>query len=244
VNFIAFCFEVKMLITAHWSVTQPPNPIGDYHAQYAQIEPVDLNLNRNTNVSDVDWEKLKAGFSVYKVMMFDVIPTYATYLINHDPRDQSADIAIASLSMYGATITDFGKYPFTYNHAFMMAGCMARVAYLKNIDTEASFDVSVEPDILQNGPIYNLSTHAERALQTTDQGQDSIPELGYFLYSGDGDCRWDIAVLDPSEIPNLQTQAKAVQSAKNSAAWLRMKAHKIKLSLNSNSDMWGLDKNV
>lgn len=236
-----------MLVTGHWAVVNPNNgPIGDYNVQYGKKDgaftrEAILAMGKVTDPSKIDWDALKNGFNVYKVMPLDQAPTYATWHINHDPRDNSADCAIGALCMTGATTSNFGDYPFDYSYAWMMAGIMARIAYLKGIDTNGSFPDSVEPSVLQNGPIFNLSIHAERALQTVDSG-DSVPKLGYFIYSGDSDCRWDLCVLDESESGDLATVDGAVAACYRSARWLRGMAHIIKGTLNEKSDMWGLEK--
>jgi len=109
---------------------------------------------------------------------------------------------------------------------------------LKKIDTGGSFATDVEPSVLQNGPIFNVSTHAERALQTKNPGVPH-PELGYFIYSGDPDCRWDISVLDPSDVAKLTSATAAATAAKASAAWIRAHAHALVAA--GITDFWGLD---
>ena len=246
-----------MLLTGHWSVTDPHGGfIGDYHAQYRQVTAIPrddvLALGQITNIADMDFEKLLARFEVKKVIDFDVASQYATWHINHDPRDNSPDVAVASISMGAdaanhvpgaSTNGNFGSFPFDFSHAWMMAAVMARIAYLKEIDLSSSFATDVEPSVLQNGPIFACSTHGERALQTVDS-QDSVPQLGYFLYSGDGDCRWDLAVLDPSQCGSLSTTQSAIDRCKQSATWLRTMAHAHKVMLNDKSDFLGLDKAV
>ena len=163
-----------MLITSHWSATEPPFAVSDYHVQYVQVHPLDrdfvLSLIKQEPLK-IDWVKLKSAFKIYKIMNFYEIPEYATWHINRDPRDGSPDIAMAAICMANATLRDFGKYPFDYAHAFMMAGLAARIARIENIDVTESFGVDANPLVLQNPPIYTFSTHAERRLQTQDNGE-------------------------------------------------------------------------
>jgi hypothetical protein len=116
----------------------------------------------------------------------------------------------------------------------------ARVAKLKNIDLTATFDVSVDPNVLQNGPIHVLSTHGERALQTNDLGADTIPARGYFAYSGDPDCRWDLAALDPRDAHLLADANNAVLTCHKSADTIRNVSHI--LSGLPIANYWGLDQ--
>lgn len=163
--------------------------------------------------------------------------------MNTDPRDGSANTEVSAMCMAGAQTSDFGQYPYTMAHAWVHAGLLARICALKNIDATESFDTSIEPATLQNGPIFTVSTHGERAIQTVDYGvpngnassRTASDQFGYFVGSGDPDSRWDIALLDPGYI----TSGVTVAGAKASAAWLRQQAHAIKSS--GIADYWGLD---
>jgi hypothetical protein len=146
--------------------------------------------------------------------------------------------------MYRATTTEWGAYPFTIAHAFMLAAIAARVAQLKGLDVGGSFETNVRPDVLQNGPIFIFSTHAERAIQTYNpppngaSDETHAREFGYFLGSGDPNLRWDITVLDPSQIGMMTGDLRVV--ARNSAEWLRDRAHEFKAA--GITDFWGLDR--
>jgi len=237
-----------MIITCHWSVT-PPTRQRDYHVEFALTgnglsQEFISSLGTITDPNKVDWDTLFNNFTVYKNNNLTDVTTYGTWHLNSDPRDGSANIEVASLTMAGDNVTTTGSWgdnPHTFAHSWMHSAIVARIAHLKDLDCNASFDVSVEPSVLQNGPIYVVSTHGERALQTNDDGEDSVPQLGYFIWSGDSSCRWDIACLDPSQNQALANAESAVKSCHDSAAWIRQMAHLIKASGNF-SNMLGLDK--
>jgi hypothetical protein len=182
---------------------------------------------------------LRRRFAIWKNDALSATTEYGTWEMNSDPRDHSANVEVAFMGMSGATTQNFGAYPYTIAAAWMHAALIARVCALKNIDCNGSFDVSVEPAVLQNGPIYNVSTHGERALQTYNPPPNGATNdalgrsLGYFLGSGDPDSRWDIGVTDAAYLPVTPASARAA------AAWLRAKAHAIKVA--GLTDYWGLD---
>jgi len=236
-----------MIITAHWSVTAPVR-LRDYHVEFAQWTPLTDEANHllraATSPSQVDFDELRKYFTIYKNVDFGTPTSYGTYDINRDPRDGTSDIEIAMLGMDGDVAINgpWGDHPYTKAHAWMHCAIIARVAQIKNIDTNGSFDVDVEPSVLQNGPIHNISTHGERAYQTNDNGEDKIPKLGYFAYSGDSQCRWDLAALDPSDAHLLGSEESALPTMLASAAWIRQQAHAIKAA--GISDLWGLDSSA
>jgi hypothetical protein len=233
------------IITAHWSATAPVR-LHEYHIEFGvraevaakQLAPFDLTMP----ASRIDFAALQSLFTINKNYDFSTATGYGTWKMNHDPRDHSPNIEIAAMCMGGSNvgISQWGTYPFTCAHAWMMAALMARVAALKKIDTGGSFDGTAFGFI--NNPIANLSTHAERALQTPSPDATVRPNLGYFLYSGDPDCRWDLAALDPSKAGVLGSADTARTSAIASASWLRSHAHDIKSA--GILDFWGLDKNA
>ena len=241
-----------MLITNHWSAS-PPVRLNAYHIEFAATEDLDATLlhdlrafkdNGGNAFANVPWSTLLLEFTIWKNDSFTTQTDYGTWDENTDPRDGSPNIEIAAMCMVGATTTNWGSYPYTIAHAWMHAGIIARICALKDLDANGSFDTSVEPSVLQNGPIYVVSTHGERALQTRDYGvaggaaqsQELSDEFGYFVGSGDPDSRWDIALLDPQYISFSISPA----NAKASAAWLREQAHLIKSA--GITDYWGLDK--
>lgn len=235
-----------MLVTGHWSATAPAR-LRDYHIEFSQTSPIDsafkLALRDAIALGPPDFAKLRESFTIWKNDQLGSPTDYGTWHLNHDPRDGSANIEIGALCMANATTQNWGRYPFTRAHAWMMAGIVARVCVLKKIDTGGSFATDVEPSVLQNGPIFNVSTHGERALQTQNPGtpENPIPhpERGYFIYSGDPDCRWDLAVLDPSDVGKISVPSSAIAAATASAAWIRMHAHAIAAA--GITDFWGLD---
>lgn len=224
------------LITAHWSASGPTF-LGDYHVEFF-LKGGAVGADHVSLDAQPDFDALLSMFAIQKNDDLSTATDYGTWHLNHDPRDGSPNIEIGALCMANATTQAWGSYPFTPAHAWMMAALIARVAALKSIDVGGSFDVSVEPSVLQNGPIYNVSTHAERAIQTQNPGVPN-PALGYFIYSGDPDCRWDLAVLDQAAVSQLTTAARAESAAIVSAAWIREKAHAIKAA--GIKDFWGLN---
>ena len=234
-----------MLITAHWSASMRDR-LRDYHLEFA-IDPLSDSLYellyKAESPADVDWHTLLSHTQIYKNFEFGTKTGYGTWHLNSDPRDGTPNVEIAALTMGGTdvkTTGPWGSNPYKKAHAWIHAGLIARVAQLKFIDINGSFDVSVEPTVLQNGPIFNVSTHGERAMQTNDEGQDNIPTAGYFDYSGDSNCRGDIAALDESDAHLLDNLSDAEHVCKASAAWLRSQAHSIKVS--GITDFWNLDK--
>jgi len=234
-----------MLITGHWSVS-PLKRLRDYHLEFALIAALTDEQNHllraATSPDQVDFDELRKHFVTYKNFEFGTATSYGTWDMNRDPRDGTPNVEIAMLGMDGTDVVingPWGDHPYTKAHAWMHAAIIARVAQIKGIDTGGSFDTSVEPSVLQNGPIHNISTHGERAYQTNDQGQDKIPKLGYFAYSGDSECRWDLAALDPSDAHLLGDEASALSTMLASAAWIRQQAHAIKVA--GITDLWGLD---
>lgn len=226
-----------MLVTGHWSGTGPTR-LRDYHLEYL-LTGTAPDVTLDTPPSPAQWAQLVNAFVVFKNDQLGIPTDYGTWHLNHDPRDQSANIEIGAMCMANATTQNWGKYPFTAAHAWMMAGIVARVCALKGIDTLGRFADSVEPSVLQNGPIFNVSTHAERALQTQNPGVDH-PDLGYFIYSGDPDCRWDLSVLQPSDTDKLVASFPAMTAAIASARWIRERAHAIKAA--GITDYWGIDR--
>lgn len=236
-----------MIMTCHWSATGP-TPITDYHVEFALVRPIpsDLSamLSAGKPLGPADVDRLKAAFDIWKFMDFSAIPQYAVWHLNHDPRDgTSADVSIAALCMGGENVTttgSWGKYPFTWAHAYIMAAIVARIATIKNVDVGESFDESeCKYSAQQNGPIYTVATHGYRAYQTPNPGVAN-PERGYFLYSGDNHIRWDLAALNQSVASGLRDFDSALALANKSCQWLRETAHTIKAA--GVNDLWGLDK--
>lgn len=237
-----------MLVTCHVSVT-PPMRLRDYHIEFGLVDsPSNLGaINAMCKAaqipSDIDWVKLKGVFNVWKNVALVTPTSYGTYKLNHDPRDGSSNIETAAMCLGGEGVSiagPWGHWPYTYAHSWMHAGCVARVCQIENIDTGGSFDVSVDTSRLQNGPIYVVSTHAERAWQTVDTGQDIYPDRGYFAYSGDPDSRWDCIARDVELASVASNFGGALKSARDTATWIRHQAHLIRQG--GISDFWGLDQ--
>jgi len=236
-----------MLVTCHWSASSP-QPISDYHVEFALYRaiPDDITamLATGAELSPSDVSRLAPSFDIWKFMSFEEVPEYATWHVNHDPRDGlSANVSMAALCMGGEgvqTTGPWGRWPHTMAHAYMMAGLAARVCSLKALDPTGSFDASLcvySPQM--NGPIQNIATHGERAFQTPNPGV-TYPDRGYFIYSGDPDCRWDLAALRVEDASKLSTFETAIACAHASGGWLR--AHASTLLQAGISDYWGLDK--
>ena len=238
------------MITSHWSGS-PPVRLRAYHVEIARTAPLlpdylhDLRLRWLTASGQqyVDWPTLFSKFVVWKNDTLTTVSDYGTWDENSDPRDGSPNIEIASMCLPGGA-TDFnGAEPFTIAHAFMHAYIAAVVAQIKGVDLLGSFPASVEPGTLQNGPIFTVSTHGERAIQTIDYGvpggaassQDASDEFGYFFGSGDPDSRADLFCLDGA----WYTGAVTIAQAKQSAQELRQHAHLIKAAGITN--LLGLD---
>lgn len=240
-----------MNITNHWSAS-PAVRLRAYHVEIALTGTLNAQFlhdlralhDQADGYKTVPWSDLTSRFVIWKNDSLSTPNDYGTWDLNTDPRDGSSNIEVASMCMGGATTTDFGNEPFTIAHAWLHAGVCARICVLKNLEANGSFSDSVAAQ-LQNGPIYVISTHGERAIQTVDYGvpggaassQAASDEYGYFVGSGDPDSRWDLALLDPEYIPNGVT----VANAKTSAAWIREQAHLIKAAGNFADGMWGLD---
>lgn len=239
-----------MLVTGHWSASQPVR-LRAYHEEFAltgdpfsaeELHALRALHDDPNGYKSVPWATVRPRFTLWKNDSFSTPTDYGTWDVNRDPRDQSPNIEIAAMCMGDATTTNFGTRPYTIAHAWMHAALMARVCQLKGIDTMGSFDASVEPGVLQNGPIFNLSSHGERAIQTINWGvagagassEAASREFGYFLGSGDPSSRWDCLFLDPYYIGPA-----TVATAKASAAWIRTQAHNIKAA--GITDFWGLD---
>lgn len=238
-----------MLITCHWSATGP-QPITDYHIEYALVRPIpsDIasNLAQGSELSVGDVERLVAAFDIWKFMGFDQIPAYATYHLNHDPRDgQTANVSVAALCMGGQgvqTSGPWGRWPFNMAHAYVMAAIAARICQIKGVDALDSFsDAAATYSRQMNGPIQVIATHGERAYQTPNPGV-AHAERGYFLYSGDPDCRWDIASLRVEDAGDLSAFDSALARARASGAWIRNHAHALKQAGIKN--FYGLDKDA
>ena len=231
------------LITHHWSAS-PPARIYDYHLEYALTGAIVPALREKLlaaqSPKDVDFVELCAQFHWWKNVDFATATDYGTWHWNHDFRDGSPNIEIGALCMGGEGVSvagSWGTWPFTIAHAWMAVAIGARVAKLKGIDPLGSFPASGG---FQNGPLYNISTHGERALQTIDPAASLRPGFGYFAYSGDGDCRWDLSALDYSRSASLATPDGARAQAISSAAWIRKQtAATIAAGI---TDFWGLDR--
>lgn len=238
------------LATGHWSAS-PPQRLRAYHEEFALTGKLSDDFLHNLRVlkSDpegylkVPWNELLAAFTIWKNDAFTVPTDYGTWDMNRDPRDgTSPNVEIAAMCMGDATTENFGTWPYTIAHAWIHAGLIARICALKGFDIGASFDASVAAQ-LQNGPIFVVSTHGERAIQTVNYGvpgagassEAASKEFGYFLGSGDGSGRWDLLHLDPEYIPD----GVSVAVAKASAAWIRQQAHNIR-SLGI-TNFWGCD---
>ena len=230
-----------MLVTCHWSAS-PPQRLRAYHLEFAltgTMTAEDLHNLRALGNASVPWTTLCAQFTIWKNDALTVPTDYGTFDLNNDPRDNSANIEVAAMCMSGASATNFGAYPYTIAHAWMHAAIVARIAVLKNLDCLESFSASVEPSVLQNGPIFTISTHGERAIQTNDwplgaASQTQSAKYGYFFGSGDPNLRWDLTLLDPAYIdttkdPTADADWYATQ-CRASAAWIRGQAHAIKVA--------------
>ena len=233
------------LVTAHWSATSPVR-IKDYHVEFALTTPLPNGLNdalgEETDPGKIDWKTLYSHFTIWKNTNFDIALTYGTYHLNHDPRDQSPNIEVGALCMGGEGVGvtgPWGQWPYTYAHSWIHAGIIGRICNLKKIDGRGMF---TDPD-MQNNPLFNVSTHAERAIQTPDGPAANLrPTFGYFIYSGDPDSRWDIAVRDVKDAPKLQDPENARIEAVANATWLRSKSTLLITRGLFGGDMWGLDK--
>lgn len=242
-------------ITGHWSAS-PPERLNAYHVEFALTgslsEDVMHELRALKNAGGYSptgfpWDTIRPQFTIWKNDSFTTSTDYGTWDNNNDPRDDSPNIEVAAMCMGGSDVSvesNWGKWPYTIAHAWMHAGIIARICALKDIDANESFPASVEPSVLQNGPIYVVSTHGERATQTQNWGVPGAAaaslaqsqEFGYFAGSGDPNSREDLFLLD---VTYLAPGAVTVANAKASAAWLREQAHLIKAA--GISDYWGLN---
>lgn len=233
-----------MILTHHWSATSPAR-IRDYHVEYALTGEISASLHAAllaaSGPADVSWGALRAAFQVWKNVDLATPTDYGTWHLNHDPRDQSANVEIGALCMGGEGVgmTSWGAWPFTIAHAWMAVGIGARICKIKNIDPLGSFDAASHG--MQNGPLSVISTHGERALQTPDPPAILRPSFGYFAYSGDPDCRWDISALDVSKAAPLASPDAARSSAIAAALWIRTQTNTLFKGAII-SDLWGLDK--
>jgi hypothetical protein len=236
-----------MLLTCHWSGSDPGR-LRAYHGEFGDNGGLNAAIiamcKEATKPSEIDWLKLRAAFNVWKNDDLTVPTEYGTYHINHDPRDGSSNIEVAAMCMGGDDVNvpgPWGQWPYTFAHAWMHAGVVARICQIKGLDTGGSFDASVDPGTLQNGPIYVVSTHGERAWQTTGQGvQTTYPSRGYAAYSTDTDPRFDCMARDVSLAGGCVDFDSALASTRSTAAWIRETAHAIKLA--GITDLWNLDK--
>jgi len=237
------------IITAHWSASSDQK-LGEYHLEFGRKSTIDTDYNKSLlyqitkpDPAKINWAHHLNLFNIYKNFSFSQATNYGTWMLNKDPKNGEPNIEIASLTMGGSdvSIQSWGENPHLISHSLIHAYLMAIVCKLKNINPLGHFDVSVEPSVLQNGPIYSLSTHAERSWQTQDEGEGKIPDLGYFIFSGDPDSRWDLAALDPTEAHKLSNANSAVKTCRFSANWLRNMTNQI-LEKNIIKDYLGLDK--
>lgn len=214
-----------MILTTHWSASSPAR-INDYHVEFAlkfpQIDPAFMHdLRAATDPTKVDFDKLFWNFNTWKNFVLTDVTTYGTWHLNHDPRDgTSPDVEIGALCMggEGTSITRWGRWPYTTAHAWMHAAIIARICAMKRLDPLQRF---APTNGLQDGPIFVVSTHAERAFQTVNPGIDNINHRGYGMYSGDPDMRWDIAVFEQADAGKLIDYPHARQAVHDSAQWLR-----------------------
>lgn len=254
-----------MLITDHWSATTNVN-VPEYHIGTWAHQPrppqslveecyTYAKASHHHPLPNALLNALTVAFALRKNVALGTATEYGTYRLNHDPRDGSADIEIAACCMGGErvyTTGPWGNYPFTAAHAVYLAQVNARVCKLKGLDPLAHFDAAVAPGVLQNGPVFVVSTHAERAIQTQDfaphgDGAASLSQsqrYGYFLGSGDSNLRWDIAVVDQRDArllaPLSGSYDAARRTALETAATMRLMT---KAALDGGiHDLWGLDR--
>lgn len=236
------------LVTNHWSGSVPIR-LRAYHVEIArktELPTEELHTLRQAWLAGasavVNFPWLRTLFNVWKNDALTTANDYGTWQLNHDPRDQSPNIEVASMCLPGGATDFHGVEPFTIAHAWMHAYITAAICTLKNIDVPSSFDASVD-GVLQNGPIFVVSTHGERAIQTKDYGipggaaisQAASDKYGYFFGSGDPDSRADLFCLDGQWYDGKVT----VDQCKESAAQLREHARAIKAA--GVHDFWGLD---
>lgn len=232
-----------MLITNHWSGS-PAVRLRDYHVEIVRTGEITDQLRHTlreawgyTDGSQrVDWKALLALFTIYKNDELSQSTEYGTWDLNHDPRDGSPNIEIASMCMPGGATAFAGDEPFTIAHAWVHTYATAAVSAIKKaIDVLGKFDVSAEPSVLQNGPIFVVSNHGERADQTQNPGV-AHPDLGYFFGSGDPDSRADLFCLDGE----WYTGEVTLGQCKSSIAEMRWHAHVLK-SAGLEHGLLGLD---
>jgi hypothetical protein len=166
--------------------------------------------------------------------------------MNHDPTGDGngPDIEVGALCMGGEhveTTGPWGNFPYTPAHFIMHAALLARVCKLMGFSPDDYFGADVDPHRLQNGPIFRVSTHGERAYQTIDVPTPPNPSFGYFLFSGDCDLRWDIAVFEESKAGELSSATSAVKACVETAAMLRTLTLSAMDLIDQTGGYWGLD---
>ncbi len=244
-----------MIVTLHESASAPIF-LGDYHVEMFAKKTLPQSLVDECynalvagSMKPSYVEAVRTYFSIKKFIVFGTPTSYGTFEMNHDPRDRSTNIEIAAMCMGGEGVKiagPWGRYPYTAAHGVMHAAISARVCKLKALDPTEIFDPSVDPNVLQNGPISVLATHGERAIQTYETpGPDSATtetlarRFGYFAYSGDPDCRWDVAALDPRDADKLGSAESARTTCIESAHRLRALTRSFMDA--GITDFWGLD---
>ena len=113
------------LVTHHWSASLPAR-IYDYHLEYALVGKIVPELREKLLAAqapkDVDFLELRAQFQIWKNVPFSTPTDFGTWHINHDPRDNSANVEIGALCMAGESVSvsgSWGNWPFTIAHAWM-----------------------------------------------------------------------------------------------------------------------------
>jgi hypothetical protein len=165
-----------MVITNHWSGS-PAERLRAYHIEIVRklaLDPAYVTELKSMWESPIgsrhmDFAKLLSHFTIYKNDNLTQPTDYGTWDFNEDPRDNSANVEVASMCMPGGATAFSGAEPFTIGHAWCHAYINAIIAKLKNLDLAGSFPASVS-SALQNGPIFVSSTHGQRALQTVNYG--------------------------------------------------------------------------
>jgi hypothetical protein len=240
------------IATAHWSATAPGTFLGDYHVEF-YFDPADAErLSAAYRMQAYEHEPLtakaiadcKSVLALKKTTPLHQPTTYGTFHMNHDPSGDGdgPDIEVGALCMGGEhveTTGPWGNFPYTPAHFIIHAALMARVCKIMQFDPSDYFDTGVSPHTLQHGPIFRVSTHAERAFQTINVPTPPDPSLGYFIFSGDPDCRWDIAVFEESHAATaLASSSSAVSAALQTASNLRSLTMS---AMDLIDDLWGLD---
>lgn len=238
-------------ITHHWAGDNDQR-LRDYTLEIGRTAALDPAYLHDLRVAwldpngakTVDFKALKSKFVVWKNHDLTYVPSYDTWNWNHDPRDGTTPNICVSSMCFPHGATDFsGLEPFTVAHAWMHAYAAAVLADIESIDCLESWD-NPNPAVFQNGPMFTISTHAERAVQTIDYGvaggnassEAASKEFGYFFGSGDPQSRADLFCLDAQWYDGTVTIAQA----KKSAAQLRAHSHVIKAN-GLIGDKWGID---